>query len=144
VVAVPGAVEDVQRDRGPAGAQRVGEDQGLLVRDEVVAGAGGEEERRERGGRAGDVADRVGAGSGLAWTEESPSGGSNSVACPLVTPSIAARCPPAERPQAAKKAGSMPSKAARERRQAAACLTSQTAAGNSASPDSRYSMVATA
>lgn len=46
-------------------AEDIGEDQGLLIGRQVIAGARGEEERRELNRRAGDAGDRVRAGGGL-------------------------------------------------------------------------------
>ena len=51
LVGVPRVRQDVQLDRCAVRAQRGGEDQGLLVRHQVIAGARGEEERGERNPR---------------------------------------------------------------------------------------------
>ena len=76
-----------------------------------------------------------------AWTAlDSPgwprSGSSNRVVA-AVTPSMQARCPPAEAPNAPKRPASSPSVAAFARRKRTAALTSWTAAGKGASPERR-------
>jgi len=66
-----------------------------------------------------------------------PSAGSSKRVVDAVTPSMQARWPPAEAPKAPKRSGSRPYSAAFARRKRTAALTSSTAAGNRASPESR-------
>ena len=66
-----------------------------------------------------------------------PAPGRRTADVAAVTPSMQARCPPAEAPKAPKRPASSPSVAAFARRKRTAALTSWTAAGKGASPERR-------